>query len=76
MKRAKVEYAIAVVFLASTILTAITPSWIEELTGFEPDGGNGALEWLIVGLFGLVALAFALSGRKHQRAAHIALEGA
>jgi hypothetical protein len=33
------------------VLTLFTREWIEELTGWDPDGGNGSLE---------IALAFAL----------------
>lgn len=69
MKRAKIEFALAGALLALAILTALVPSWIEALFKFEPDGGTGELEWLIVGFFGALAVVAALVGRKHHRIA-------
>lgn len=34
--------------LGVAILTALKPGWIEAFAGFDPDGGNGAVEWVIV----------------------------
>ncbi|MGE5829386.1 MAG: ABC transporter permease [Micromonosporaceae bacterium] len=42
------------------IVTTFSREWIEELTGFEPDQGNGSAEWLIV--VGLLLVAVASSG--------------
>lgn len=47
----------AVVGFALLLLTLVSQEWIEELTGFSPDGGNGAFEVVLP----LVLLAIAAS---------------
>jgi Na+-driven multidrug efflux pump len=69
MKRARIEYALAIAFIGLAILTAINPQWIETVFGVEPDAGSGALEWLIVALFGVLAVVAGLLGRRDHRAA-------
>lgn len=41
------ESALAVVSLATLVMTLISKSWIEILTGLDPDGGGGAAEWAV-----------------------------
>ncbi|HEY5979583.1 MAG TPA: hypothetical protein VIT41_08105 [Microlunatus sp.] len=54
-----------------TMLAAISPVWIEEFTGLEPDGGNGALEWLLAVGFGLVGVELGvLCHRTRQQLKH------
>jgi hypothetical protein len=52
--------------LAGMLLGA---EWIEELTGFEPDGGSGALELLVVVVPALAAVGFGLLGHRVLRRA-------
>lgn len=40
-------------------LTAIWPGWVETVTGLNPDGHSGSLEWVIVGV--LLAVSMAVS---------------
>lgn len=42
------ESALALVSLAALVLTLISKSWIETVTGLDPDGGSGAAEWAVV----------------------------
>jgi hypothetical protein len=56
-------------------MTAVWPTWIEALTGLDPDGGNGALEWLVVVVFGVVGVASGLLARHHFRPARSVVLG-
>jgi hypothetical protein len=56
-------------------VTAFWPTWIEALTGLDPDGGNGALEWLVVVVFAVVGVAFGLLARHHFRPARSGVLG-
>jgi hypothetical protein len=42
------ESALALVSLAALAITLISKSWIETVTGLDPDGGSGAAEWAVV----------------------------
>ena len=33
------------------------PDWIEEVFPIDPDGGNGAVEWLVVAALALATIA-------------------
>lgn len=69
MTRARIEFLLAGVFVILAVLTAFVPTWIEEVFKVDPDAGSGALEWAIVGLFGVLAIVSALFGRHHYRVA-------
>ena len=58
--------------LALFVLTLITREWFELLTGLDPDGGSGALEWVLA--FGLLAASAlsAFAARHHYQQAAIA----
>ena len=63
-------YVLAAVSAGAALLGIVLgPEWIEELTGFEPDGGNGALEFLIVLLPAVAAVGFGLLGHRGVRRA-------
>ena len=67
--RARIEAALGCLAGLLAIVTAIWPTWIEELTGLEPDGGSGEAEWLLVAGFLLAALAAGLMARRDFRLA-------
>jgi hypothetical protein len=54
-------------FLA--ILTAVWPTWIEGVTGFDPDKQSGSLEWILVAGCGLAALLLGTLARREWRGA-------
>ena len=55
-RRILAESTLAIVAAVLAVITAINAEWIEWLTGLDPDGGSGALEWAFVGIFALGAL--------------------
>jgi hypothetical protein len=58
-----VEAVLAVLTAVLTVVTSVSPEWIEMLVGVSPDGGSGALEWALVVLLGLVTVTFAVLAR-------------
>jgi hypothetical protein len=54
------------------IMTAAWPDWIEGVFGVDPDGGDGSLEWAIVAVLVLCAIAGPLLARLEWRRAQTA----
>lgn len=52
-----------------TVVTFIRPTWIESLTGLEPDGGTGETEWWLALVFAAAAMALLLMARRDRRIA-------
>jgi hypothetical protein len=65
--RARIEVILAAVLGAATILTAVWPDWIEGVLGFDPDGGDGSVEWLIVAGLAVATLIVAALARRDLR---------
>jgi hypothetical protein len=59
--------AFSVAALVLAVVTLISREWIELLTGWDPDGGNGALEWAVVGVLSVAAVCFGLAARREWR---------
>jgi hypothetical protein len=63
------EAAAAVLGTVLFVLTLVTREWFELLTGIDPDGGSGTLEFALA--FGLliVAIASSFAARRSYRRA-------
>ena len=65
-----IEAVLAALAIVLFVLTLISRNWIELVFGVDPDGGSGALEWLIVGGLFVLAVAFSALARAEWRRAH------
>jgi hypothetical protein len=68
-RRFWVEAALSAAATILAIITVISREWIEILTGWDPDHGDGSLEWAIVAVLGLAALASGVAARLEWRRA-------
>lgn len=63
------EAAAAAIGIALFVLTLITREWFEALTGIDPDGGSGALEFGLAAAVFAVAVGSAVAARRTYRRA-------
>jgi hypothetical protein len=54
-------------------VTLVWRDWVEALTGFDPDGHNGWVEWLVVAVFAVSALVVGVAARGELRRAKLVL---
>ena len=64
MTKARVERVLALVFASLAMVTATWPTWLEALTGLDPDGGGGSTELGIVVALVILAAGAALAARR------------
>ncbi len=62
-RRFWVEAVAGVVTGVMLVVTAIWPTWIERLWEVEPDGGDGSLEWALVGVLAVVTITLSVVAR-------------
>jgi hypothetical protein len=67
-----IECLLSLVTGVATVATIINSEWIESLTGWDPDGGNGSLEWVITLVLAVVTVAFIVAARIEWRRSRIA----
>ena len=65
--RVRLEAILAATFGVLAVLTALWPTWIESITGLEPDAGSGSFEWAMVAVLAAVALGAAAFARHDYR---------
>jgi hypothetical protein len=65
--RFAIELALAGVTGILFVLTVIWPQWIEAVFGIDPDGGDGSLEWAIVGVLLVASVTFSVLARAEWR---------
>jgi hypothetical protein len=61
------EAGLAALCGALALLTAFAHTWIETVTGLDPDHRNGSLEWAIVAALLLACLAAGAAARAEWR---------
>ena len=59
--------AVALVAGILGILTIFWHDWIEALTGWDPDQHSGSVEWAVVVVLLVVAVAVGLVARRHWK---------
>jgi hypothetical protein len=69
--RARLELGLSAVFAVLAVVSLIWPTWIESLTGLEPDKGSGEVEWWIVVILGLATIGLGLLGGRDRAAARL-----
>jgi len=65
-----IEIAVSLLCSGFALLTLAWPDWLEFVLDVDPDGGNGAVEWAIVGVFALVALVGLVLARAEWQRLH------
>ncbi len=67
LHRRHVELVLAVVSAVIGVITVAAPSWIEWVTGYEPDRDSSSLEWGVTAVLGALAIVTALSARRRYQ---------
>jgi hypothetical protein len=75
MLKARIEIVLAAFLGLATIGTAVWPNWIEDVLGFDPDGGSGTVEWLIVAVLAVATIAVAALARRDLRVVQRGISG-
>jgi hypothetical protein len=62
-----VEAGLATITGMLAFITAIAPDWIEFVSSWDPDRGDGSAEWLIVAGLCLVTVVLIVAAKKEWR---------
>jgi hypothetical protein len=58
-RRSLIEAGVAAALSLLAVLTAFHPDWIELIFGIDPDSGSGSLEWALILVPAVIAMACA-----------------
>jgi hypothetical protein len=58
--RRNLDALLAALASIGLLITLVWPDWIEQLSGLDPDGGSGAVEWGVVAVLAVMGLVFGL----------------
>lgn len=61
--------SLAAIAVVLTVASLIRPTWIESLSGLEPDGGSGESERWLALVFAVAAVTLFLLSRRDRRIA-------
>jgi hypothetical protein len=65
--RLRLEAAAGCVSFILFVVTLVWPDWIELACGFDPDHGDGSVEWSIVAVTALATVTLGLLARREWR---------
>ena len=65
-----IEIVLASISATCLAATLVWPHWIEDLTGLEPDGGDGSTEWGWAVAFCVATVACIVAARRTFKRAH------
>jgi undecaprenyl pyrophosphate phosphatase UppP len=65
--RVRLEMAVALGAGILGILTIFWHDWVEALTGWDPDQHSGSVEWAVVVVLLVVAVAMGFVARRHWK---------
>ena len=66
-KRLRLDVGLAILSVLLFVATPLWPEWIEIVFGVDPDYGNGSIEWLIMELAAISAVAAIFLARADGR---------
>ena len=65
--RYRVECLLTIVSGVALLLAVVAPQWLEGVSGLEPDGGSGAVEWGLASALAVSTAMWFLLARRHRR---------
>jgi hypothetical protein len=70
-RRSFTEAGVAATLSLLAVLTAFHPNWIELVFGIDPDSGSGLIEWALVLVPALIAIACAAVAYRKWNSARV-----